>query len=188
MQKILNIVILGRPQREVHKSFIMPSSAPVEGLQSVQAGVVRRIAQLYAEQQQPLRRATVDQEATIIERHKEAARAHYEGGRGYQPMVAIWAEADLVLADEFRDGHVPAHQEPLTCAKLAFAALPENIQERYFRGASACHENSLFGWLQHAERAQEPGGGAHWLCRQCQEERGVSRRPGPNSGPGVADL
>ena len=100
---------LSRPQREVQKSFIMPSSAPVEGLQSVQAGVVRRIAQLYAEQQQPLRKATVDQDATIIESYKEAARAHDEGGRGYQPMVAIWAEADRVLADEFRDGNVPAH-------------------------------------------------------------------------------
>jgi hypothetical protein len=73
-------------------------------------------------------------------------------------MVAIWAEADLVLADEFRDGKVPAHQEPLTCAKRAFAALPENIQERYFRGDSACHENTLLGWLKHPDRAQEPGG------------------------------
>jgi len=56
---------LARPPREVQKSFLMPSSAPVEGLQSVQAGVVRRIAQLYAQQQPPLRMATVDQEATI---------------------------------------------------------------------------------------------------------------------------
>jgi hypothetical protein len=136
----------------------MPSSAPVEGLQAVQAGVVRRIAQLYAEQQTALRIATVDQDATIIESHKAAAQAHYEGGRGYQPMVAVWAEADLVLADEFRDGNVPAQQEPLTCAKLAFAALPENIRERYFRGDSACHENGLLGWLGHPDRAQEPGG------------------------------
>ena len=112
-----------RPPRAVQKSFIVPSSAPVEGLQAVQAGVVRRIAQLYAEQQTALRIATVDQDATIIESHKAAAQAHYEGGRGYQPMVAVWAEADLVLADEFRDGNVPARQEPLTCAQLAFAAL-----------------------------------------------------------------
>jgi hypothetical protein len=149
---------LSRPQREVQKSFIMPSSAPVEGLQLVQACVVRQIAQLYAQQQTALRIATVDQDATIIESHKAAAQAHYEGGRGYQPMVAIWAEADLVLADEFRDGNVPAHQEPLTCAKMAFAVLPENIQERYFRGDSACHENGLLGWLKHPDRAQEPGG------------------------------
>jgi Transposase DDE domain group 1 len=147
-----------RPKREVQKSFIMPSSEPVQALQSVQAGVVRRIAQLYTQQQQPLRMATVDQDATIIESHKEAALAHYDEGRGYQPMVAVWAEADLVLADEFRDGNVPAHQEPLTCAKMAFAALPENIQERYFRGDSGCHQNGLLGWLKHPDRAQELGG------------------------------
>jgi DDE family transposase len=147
-----------RPKREVQKSFIMPSSEPVQGLQSVQAGVVRRIAKLYAQQQQPLRIATVDQDATIIESHKEAALAHYDDGRGYQPMVAIWAEADLVLADEFRDGNVPAHQEPLNCAKMAFAALPENIQERYFRGDSGCHENDLLGWLKHPDRTKEPSG------------------------------
>jgi hypothetical protein len=72
--------------------------------------------------------------------------------------VAVWAEADLVLADEFRDGNVPAAQEPLTCAQMAFAALPENIRERYFRGDSACHESGLLGWLGHPGRAQEPGG------------------------------
>ncbi len=149
---------LGRPRREVQKSFIMPSSEPVRGLQSVLAGGVRRSAKLYEEQGQPLRIATVDQDATIIESHKENALAHYEGGRGYQPMVAVWAEADLVLADEFRDGNVPALQEPLTCAKLAFAALPDKIEQRYFRGDSACHERELLGWLKHSDRAQEPGG------------------------------
>jgi hypothetical protein len=149
---------LARPSPQVQKSFIMPSSQPVQGLQSVLAGGVRRTAKLYSEQGQALRLATVDQDATIIESHKENALAHYEGGRGYQPMVAVWAEADLVLADEFRDGNVPAQQEPLTCAKLAFAALPETIQRRYFRGDSACHENELLSWLKHPERDKEPGG------------------------------
>ena len=149
---------LARPPRAVQKSFIMPSSQPVQGLQMVLAGGVRRTAKLYAAQGQALRLATVDQDATIIESHKENTLAHYEGGRGYQPMVAVWAEADLVLADEFRDGNVPAQQAPLTCAKLAFAALPDTIQERYFRGDSACHERELLGWLKHPDRAQEPGG------------------------------
>src|SRR5258707_2053044 len=147
-----------RPAREVQKAFVLPSSLPVQGLQSVQAGVVRRIAKLYTEQGQSLRIATVDQDATIIESHKQAALAHYDNGRGYQPMVAVWAEADLVLADEFRDGNRGAQQEPLNCAKLAFAALPESVQERYFRGDSACHERELLSWLKHPERTKEPGG------------------------------
>jgi hypothetical protein len=147
-----------RPEREVQKSFIFPSSGPVAALQEVQSGLVRRIAKLYEKQGQPQRMATVDQDATIIESHKQAAYYHYEEGRGYQPMVAVWAEADLVLADEFRDGNVPAKQDPLPCAKLAFAALPETIQKRYFRGDSACHENDLLEWLKHPDREAEPGG------------------------------
>jgi hypothetical protein len=147
-----------RPKREVQKSFVFPSSAAVSGLQGVQSGLVRRIARLYEKHGQPQRIATVDQDATIIESHKAAAYYHYEDGRGYQPMVAVWAEADLVLADEFRDGNVPARQDPLACAQLAFAALPENVTQRYFRGDSACHNEELLDWLKHPEREQEPGG------------------------------
>jgi hypothetical protein len=147
-----------RPEREVQKSFIFPSSKGIAALQEVQRGLVRRIAKLYEKQGQPQTLATVDQDATIVESHKAAAYYHYEGGRGYQPMVAVWAEADLVLADEFRDGNVPARQDPLTCAKLAFAALPETIKQRYFRGDSACHENDLLEWLRHPDREKEPGG------------------------------
>jgi hypothetical protein len=147
-----------RPKREEQKSFIFPSSPPVAALQQVQSGLVRKIAKLYAKAGQAQRMATVDQDATIIESHKQAAYWHYEEGRGYQPMVAVWAEADLVLADEFRDGNVPAKQNPLACAKLAFAALPETVTRRYFRGDSACHEYELLEWLKHPDREKEPGG------------------------------
>ena len=147
-----------RPERAVQKSFIFPSSVPIAALQEVQRGGVRRIAKLYEKQGQPQRIATIDQDATLIESHKQAAYYHYEEGRGFQPMVAVWAEADLVVADEFRDGNVPAKQAPLTCAKLAFAALPQTITQRYFRGDSACHEHELLEWLKHPDREQEPGG------------------------------
>ena len=79
-----------------------------------------------------------------------------------QPMVALWAELDLVVADEFRDGNVPAKQDPLTCAQAAFAALPATVRQRYFRGDSACHNNQLLGWLRHPDRAKEPGGPIHF--------------------------
>ncbi|MBM4164600.1 MAG: hypothetical protein FJ222_09215, partial [Lentisphaerae bacterium] len=42
----------------------------------------------------------------------------------------------LVLADEFRDGNVPARQEPLPCTRAAFEALPGDVRERFFRGDS----------------------------------------------------
>ena len=147
-----------RPSREQQKSFILPSTNAVRALQEVQAGLVARVAKLYGQQNLALHIATIDQDATIIESHKRSTLPHYEGGRGYQPMVAVWAEADLVLADEFRDGNVPARQEPVNCARLAFAALPSTVRERYFRGDSACHENELIGWLHHPDREKESGG------------------------------
>lgn len=147
-----------RPAREVQKTFIPDPSPALVGLQQVQAGLVGHIARQYAEAGQAQKIATVDQDATIIESRKKNALAHYEGGRGYQPMVAVWAELDVVLADEFRDGNVSAKQAPLTCAQMAFAALPASVTERYFRGDSACHENRLIQWLSEPQREDEPGG------------------------------
>ena len=82
----------------------------------------------------------------------------YEGVRGYQPMVAVWAETELIVADEFRDGNVPALYAPLTCTQTAFAALPPTVTERYFRGDSACHERALLNWLRDENRADGPAG------------------------------
>jgi len=116
-----------RPERTVQKSFIFSFQRAGGRF----AGGAKRAGaadcKLYEKQGQAPQIATVDQDATIIESHKQAAYYHYDEGRGYQPMVAVWAEADLILADEFRDGNVCAKQDPLGCAKLAFAALPERI-------------------------------------------------------------
>ena len=151
-------IAAARPDREEQKAFILPSSKGVAGLQQVQVGTVRNVAKLYAQAGETLKIATIDQDATIIESHKQSALAHYDEGRGYQPMVAVWAEADLVVADEFRDGNVGAKQEPLNCAKMAYEALPDTVERRYFRGDSACHENDLIQWLKHPDRAKEKGG------------------------------
>jgi len=159
-----------RPHREETKSFIFPPSGPIQALSAVQDGLVAKISRLYEKRGQGQRIATIDQDATIIESHKAAALWHYEGGRGYQPMVAVWAELDLVVADEFRDGNVPAKQDPLTCAQAAFAALPPTVRQRYFRGDSACHNNELLGWLRHPDRAKEPGGPIHFAVSAMMSE------------------
>jgi hypothetical protein len=147
-----------RPPREQQRSFIFPQSAPVGALQQVQSATVGQIAACYEQQGAGLHIATIDQDATIIESHKSAALPHYQGGRGYQPMVALWAEADLVVADEFRDGNVPALQDPLSCARMAFASLPASVHTRYFRADSACYEQQLLNWLSDPQREAEPAG------------------------------
>jgi len=73
-------------------------------------------------------------------------------------MLALWAEMNVVVADEFRDGNVPAHQELLPIAQRAFQALPETVREFYWRGDSACQEQSLLAWLRDEQRPQGPQG------------------------------
>src|SRR5215470_8540556 len=102
--------------------------------------------------------ATVDQDATIIESHKQQATVAYTGERGYQPMLALWAETDLIVADQFRDGNVPALMDPLALAKAAFANLPPTVQTYYYRGDSACHESHLIRWLADQQREGGPQG------------------------------
>lgn len=147
-----------RPARNRQRSFIVPASEAVQGLQRVQQGTVHQILRRYSAQQRPQSMATIDADATIIESHKRSALPHYEGGRGYQPLLAVWAETDLVLADQWRDGNVPARQAPLDCVRWAFDALPEGIRQRFFRGDSACHEADLLRWLGDPQRAREPAG------------------------------
>ena len=73
-------------------------------------------------------------------------------------MLAVWAETGLVLADQFRDGNVPAQMEPREVAQRAFAALPSTVKEYYYRGDSACHESTLVNWLRDEQRADGPCG------------------------------
>jgi hypothetical protein len=114
--------------------------------------------QRFGERAPDQRIATVDQDATIIASHKQQALTTYEGVRGYQPMLAAWAETGLVLADQFRDGNVPAQMEPLEVARRAFAALPSTVREYYYRGDAACHESGLVNWLRDEQRAGGPRG------------------------------
>lgn len=159
-----------RPPREQQKTFLPEPTAPLVGLGAVQAGLVQNIARTYAAQGRGLPVATLDADATIIVCAKRDAKPTYEGPRGYQPLVVAWAEADLVVADEFREGNMPARQAPLSCVRAAFAALPSTVTARYFRGDSACHENGLLTWLAHPDRASEPGGAIGFAVSAVQTE------------------
>lgn len=135
-------------------AYIPEETEPLAGLGEVNRVLVQELGRRCPEQ----RIATVDQDATIIESRKQEALRTYEGERGYQPMLAVWAEMNVVLADEFRDGNVPAMMDPLTVAKKAFAALPETVTTYYYRGDSACHESGLIHWLRDENRGEGPRG------------------------------
>jgi hypothetical protein len=123
-------------------AYVPEEAAPSDGLGGVNRDLVQRFGARCPQQ----RIATADQDATIIESCKQQALPTYEGGRGYQPMLAVWAETGLVLADQFRDGNVPAQMEPLEAAQRAFGTVPDTVKEYYYRGDSACPESLKASW------------------------------------------
>jgi hypothetical protein len=148
----LELAQRGLPLGQV--SYIPEESPPLQGLGQVNVEVVQELGRRCGDQ----KIATIDLDSTVIESWKREAKPTYEGGTGYQPMLALWAEMNVIVAEELRDGNVPAVQEPLRVAKRAYAALPETVQERYFRGDAGCYEEKLVSWLRDAEREQGPGG------------------------------
>jgi hypothetical protein len=72
-------------------------------------------------------------------------------------MIVLWAEQDLVVADEFRDGNVPAASEPLRVVRRAFEALPPGVEAVRYRGDSASYDHELLNWLREEdERTGRP--------------------------------
>jgi hypothetical protein len=135
-------------------SYIPDESAPLRALAQVNQELVQEIGRRCADQ----KIATIDLDATIIESWKKQAQPTYQGGKGYQPVLGAWAEMDLVVADEFRDGNVPAHSGLLPVTKRAFQALPATVNEFLFRGDSACWERELVNWLRDEKRPEGPAG------------------------------
>lgn len=123
------------------KAYVPPEPASLLGLETINRALVARGAD------RQTTTATIDHDGTIIESHKREATVAYEGTRGYQPLVAVWAEEQLIVADEFRDGNVAGGEDPLSSAKRAFANLPSWVKQRFFRGDSAAYYAPLLKHL-----------------------------------------
>jgi post-segregation antitoxin (ccd killing protein) len=92
--------------------------------------------------------ATLDVDATLVESHKDAATVAYDGTRGYQPVVVLWAEQDVILYDQFRDGHVPAGCGNVRVLEQAVANLPQRVTQIRVRGDSALYETNVLRWCE----------------------------------------
>lgn len=123
------------------KATIRPEGPGLRVLdQMIQAVVVA------VQRARPQSRATLDVDATIIESTKKGALVAYEGTRGYQPQNALWAEQGVVVADEFRDGNVPASFAAQPFLERAFKVLPSSVTERRLRADSAFYDERALTW------------------------------------------
>lgn len=129
-------------------AYVPEETTPLKALSEGNAALIHE-----AQRRRAVTEATLDIDATISESHKKEAKAHYQDGRGYQPVVAVWVEQDLIVADEFRDGNVPAHQNAVELTKRCFASLPANVKVRRCRGDVQLYNMELLRWL-HGERIE----------------------------------
>ncbi|HEX2923334.1 MAG TPA: IS1380 family transposase [Chloroflexota bacterium] len=107
-------------QRPVQGSFIPRESAGLEGLRELERCVLRA----YVSVARPDRDLTMDVDAHLVASAKREALVTYEGFRGYQPLIVTWAETELVLADQFRDGNVLAGKGIAELVDEAYESLP----------------------------------------------------------------
>jgi len=120
---------------------------PGEGERLQGLGAANRRLIAWLQEHRPQAVATIDVDATILESQKRSALSTYDGRTGYQPVIALWAEQDMVLADEFRDGNVPAGTGNRRVVAQTLAALPAGVEEVRLRGDSALYEQDLLRWL-----------------------------------------
>jgi len=126
-----------------HEAFIPEETECLKGLAAVQKDLIRKATLV----EQPWK-ATIDLDATVIESHKQAAYWTYLGEKGYQPVIAYWVEPDLIVADEFRDGNVPAGMDLLPILKEAISALPPTVRLVRVRSDSAAYAHQLLDWCR----------------------------------------
>lgn len=117
-------------------SFIPPESRPLAALKEVK----RRTVWAYVEAVHPGWEVTLDVDAQLIETNKANARYCYEGYKAYQPAEVCWAETMLVLADEFRDGNVPASKDLGRLVDEAYETLPPGPWRVKVRSDSAGYQ------------------------------------------------
>lgn len=133
-------------ERVEGKAFIPVSNEHLRGLSKVNQGMAS-----FAQKRNFQKIATLDQDATLLETAKRDALFSYKGFKSYQPLNTWWAEQQMVLHTEFRDGNVPAGHEQLRVLKESLAMLPEGVEEVRLRSDTAGYQHSLLRYCEKGE-------------------------------------
>jgi hypothetical protein len=132
--------------RKQGKAFIPAPNEHLQGFAKVNADLLS-----FVQSRNEQKTATLDMDATLVETHKADALFCYKGFKSYQPLNTWWAEQEMILHTEFRDGNVPAGFEQLRVLKEALALLPESIEEARLRSDAAGYQHKLLRYCDMGE-------------------------------------
>ena len=125
-------------KREAGKAFIPGANEHIKGMVKVNKDFIS-----FVQKQKREGTATLDMDATLVETNKSEALYCYKGFKSYQPLNTWWAEQEMVLHTEFRDGNVPAGYDQLRVLIEALKCLPEGIKEVRLRSDTAGYQHNL---------------------------------------------
>lgn len=133
-------------RREEGKAFIPVPNEHLRGLGKVNQGMAA-----FMQKRDPQKIATLDQDATLVETAKRDALFSYQGFKSYQPLNTWWAEQQMVLHTEFRDGNVPAGYEQLRVLKESLSMLPAGVEQVRLRSDTAGYQHSLLRYCEQGD-------------------------------------
>jgi hypothetical protein len=124
--------------RQPGKAFIPEANEHLNGFVQINKDLA-----LFSNLQQAASTATLDMDATLVATSKADALFCYKGFRSYQPLNTWWAEQEIILHTEFRDGNVPAGFEQLRVFEEALGCLPQGIDRVRLRSDTAGYQHNL---------------------------------------------
>lgn len=98
--------------------------------------------------------ATLDMDATLVGSDKAQALYCYEGYPAYQPFNVYWAEQELVVHSEFRDGNVPAGHQQLRVLQETLEQLPAGVEKVLVRSDTAGYQQELLRYCAEGTSAR----------------------------------
>lgn len=128
------------------KAFIPTPNTHLNGLMKINRDMISSL-----QAQSPQSIATLDMDATLVETNKQESLYCYKNYKAYQPLNVFWAEQEVILHTEFRDGNVPAGYEQLRILKESLQHLPAGVEKVMLRSDTAGYQHDLMKFCEAGE-------------------------------------
>lgn len=133
------------------KAFIPVPNTHLKGLMKINSDMLSSLQSQTTESV-----ATLDMDATLVETSKREASYCYKKFKAYQPLNVYWAEQEVIVHSEFRDGNVPAGYDQLRVLKEALQYLPDDVEKVRLRSDTAGYQHDL---MEFCEKGKDTGFG-----------------------------
>ena len=124
-------------------SKILPVGEPFQDLVELNRRIIAQAQVLDCNET-----ATLDMDNNLIVTNKSTAKVSYTKERSYHPFNVYWAEQDLMLFSEFRDGNVPAGLDQLRVLKESLRLLPQGVKRVIVRSDSAGYQHDFLEFME----------------------------------------